>query len=235
MKRSRNPARPPETTSEPVELVVDRIGAQGDGIAQGRGAPVFLPFTVPGDRVRARLGARRGEGHEGRVVERLASGAGRVEPVCRHFGACGGCALQHLDGESYRAVKLGALSGALRRAGLDPGTVAPLVSPPPARRRARLGLVRPRDPAAPAAIGFRERFSHKLVDLAECAVLEPALFALVAPLRRLAPALATPGGTAELMLTRSDSGVDLLIERGAAPGLAALETLAAFATEHDVA
>jgi 23S rRNA (uracil1939-C5)-methyltransferase len=222
-------------TSEPVELVVDRIGAQGDGIAQGRGAPVFLPFTVPGDRVRARLGARRGEGHEGRVVERLDPGAGRVEPVCRHFGTCGGCALQHLDAESYRAVKLGALSGALRWAGLDPGAVAPLVSLPPSRRRARLGLARPREPAAAAAIGFRERFSHRLVDLAECAVLEPALLALVAPLRRLAPVLETPGGTAELMLTRSDSGVDLLIERGAAPGLAALETLAAFATEHDVA
>ena len=61
-----------------VELAVERIGARGDGIAQYRGEPVFVPFTVPGDRIRARLGARRHGGREGFVVERLASGPGRA-------------------------------------------------------------------------------------------------------------------------------------------------------------
>jgi len=51
-----------------VELVVERIGPRGDGISEYDGAPVFLPYTVPGDRVRARLGARRGGGREGRVA-----------------------------------------------------------------------------------------------------------------------------------------------------------------------
>src|SRR5229473_1126507 len=78
---------------ELVELSVERVGARGDGIAQHGGEPVFLPFTVPGDRVRARLGARRGGGREGRVVDRLASGPERADPPCRHFGMCGGCAL----------------------------------------------------------------------------------------------------------------------------------------------
>jgi 23S rRNA (uracil1939-C5)-methyltransferase len=218
-----------------VELTVDRLGAQGDGIADWRGEPVFLPFTVPGDRVRAAIGARRGAGREGRVVERLSATSARTEPVCRHFIGCGGCALQHLPHEVYRAVKLGGLTEALRRAGIDPAVVAPLRTVPPARRRIRLGLQRPKAPQAPVAVGFRERFSHTLVDLAECAVMEPPLLALVAPLRQRAPGWLTPGAGAGAILTRCDSGIDLLIESAEVPGLSALETLAALAAEHDIA
>ena len=86
-----------EAISDFVALVVKRLGAWGDGIADHDGEHVFLPFTAPGDRVRARLGVRRGGGREGRVVEWLTAGPGRSEPPCRHFGECGGCALQHLD------------------------------------------------------------------------------------------------------------------------------------------
>jgi 23S rRNA (uracil1939-C5)-methyltransferase len=143
--------------------------------------------------------------------------------------------LQHLDADDYRAVKLGALDAALRRAGIDTAVVEGLRVVPPLRRRARLGLSLPRDPRAPAIIGFRERFRHALVDIAECAILGPALFALIEPLRRGAPVLLEPGGTAEAMLTRCDSGVDLLIEGHEPPGLAALEALAALAAERDLA
>lgn len=231
MRRQQNRRRPAET----VELTVETLGAQGDGIAQWHGEPVFLPFTVPGDRVRARVAAPRGSGHEGRVIERIASGPGRAAPVCRHFGSCGGCALQHLAAEDYRAVKLGALHLALRRAGIDPTVVAPLRTVPPSRRRARLGMSRSPDPRAPALIGFRAHFRHSLVDLRECPVLEPALLALVGPLRRVAPAVLVPGGNAEAMLTRCDSGLDLLIECADPPSLSALEALAGFAEEHDLA
>ena len=98
--------RPEANRDSLVELAVERIGGRGDGIAQYRGEPVFVPFSVPGDRVRARLGARRHGGREGLVVDRLFSGPGRTAPHCRHFGTCGGCALQHLDNESYRRIKL---------------------------------------------------------------------------------------------------------------------------------
>ncbi|HTW52884.1 MAG TPA: TRAM domain-containing protein [Stellaceae bacterium] len=222
-------------SAESIELTIEGLGAQGDGIAQWRGETVFLPFTVPGDRVRAQIGMRRGSGREGRVVERLEAGSRRAEPVCRHFGRCGGCALQHLTAEDYRAVKLGALTAALRRAGLDPAVVARLKTVSPQRRRARLGIEQPRDAGAPAVVGFRERFRHALIDIEECAVLEPALFALVEPLRQAAGAILPPGGSAEAMLTRCDSGVDLLIETVEPPGLAALEALAAMAERYDLA
>ncbi|MBV8121260.1 MAG: class I SAM-dependent RNA methyltransferase, partial [Alphaproteobacteria bacterium] len=126
--------------AELIELEVERIGAAGDGVARWCGAPVYLPFTVPGDRVRVVLGARRGGGHEGRTVEILVPGEGRADPPCRLFGHCGGCSLQHLDAEAYRHAKLTALRAALARVRIQAEVLAPLRRAAPARRRARVGL-----------------------------------------------------------------------------------------------
>jgi 23S rRNA (uracil1939-C5)-methyltransferase len=229
------PGRTEANSESLVELAVERIGARGDGIAQYRGELVFVPFTVPGDRVRARLGARRHGGREGFVVARLASGPQRAASCCRHFETCGGCALQHLDGASYRRIKLEALHTALERVGISPGIIGPMRLVPPERRRARLGISRPRDPRLPARIGYRERFRHELIDLGECPVLEPALFALVGRLRQVARDLVPPGGSAEATLTRTDSGIDLLIEAAERPDLAICEVLAQLAGEGDLA
>ncbi len=220
---------------EVVELAVERLGAGGDGVAPWRGEPVFVPFTAPGDQVRARLGRRRGAGYEGRVIELIAPGSGRAAPPCRHFGHCGGCALQHLDRDLYQRTKLAGLTNALDRVGIDGSAIEKLRAAPPARRRARLGLIRPRDPRQPARVGYRARFRHDLVDLRECVVLEPPLFALVGPLRRLIPDLLPPGGAAEATLTRTDSGVDLLLDSDASPGLGALEALARLGDECNLA
>ena len=65
-----------------VELVVEGLGARGDGFASLDGRPVFVPFTVPGDRVRARLTGERGGGYKAEILELLDEGAGRVEPPC---------------------------------------------------------------------------------------------------------------------------------------------------------
>ena len=218
-----------------AELSIERIGARGDGIAQYRGELVFVPFTVPGDRVHARFGARRHGGWEGLVVDLLASGPGRTAPRCRHFGTCGGCALQHLDDASYRRLKLGTLRTALERVGIDPSVVGPMRLVPPERRRARLGLARPRDPRLPARVGYREQFRHSLIDPIECPVLEPAIFALIDGLRQVAADFVAAGEMAEATLTRTDSGIDLMIEAAERPKLGACEALARFAEECDLA
>src|SRR5207248_9942193 len=146
-----------------------------------------------------------------------------------------GCALQHLDNESYRRIKSGTLNAALERVAIDPGIVGPMRLVPPERRRARVGLARPRDPRLPVRVGYRERFRHELIDLRECPVLEPALFALIGNLRQAARDLIPPGKSAEATLTRTDSGIDLLIEAAAQPDLGMCEVLARFAEECDLA
>src|SRR5512146_1397014 len=162
--------RAAEPSGEEVTLTVERVGQRGAGIARWRDAPVFLPFTAPGDQIRARLLQRRGEGWTAALEAMLTPGA-RAQPVCRHFGQCGGCALQHLDDDAYAAAKLSWLEAALAHQGLSCSTIHPLRRlQPGTRRRVRLQLARGR-------IGFHARQSHRLIDLAECAVIEPKLFA----------------------------------------------------------
>ncbi|MGH6983235.1 MAG: class I SAM-dependent RNA methyltransferase [Stellaceae bacterium] len=213
-----------------VELTIDSVGVRGDGVAQYEGARVYVPFTASGDRVRVRLSRDKGE-RRGEVVEILAAGE-RAKPVCAHFGACGGCALQHLTDETYTAAKLGWLQGALAQHGFKDVAIAPLRRlAPGTRRRARLALARNGE----AVAGFHGRMSHAIVDMRECHVLHPALVALVAPLRKLAAAILPRRGAASAALTLGDGGVDVLLELPKAPALDGLEALARFAAEHDLA
>jgi 23S rRNA (uracil1939-C5)-methyltransferase len=222
--------------NEPVELTIETIGARGDGIARDGNGPVYIPFTVAGDRVRARYDDARGEGRAATLVELVAPGPGHATPVCRHFGICGGCALQHLDPALYAATKTAFVRAALAHHGLADAPLQPLrLLPAGTRRRVRLSLARPRRKDTAALVGFSQRASHDLVDLAACHVLAPTLFALVAPLRELAGMLLTPGETGHATLQRADSGIDALLDLPRPPGLAALETLAAFAEAQDLA
>ena len=192
-----------------------RIAGRGDGVtADGRHAP----FSAPGDTLRT----------DGVVVP----GPHHAVPPCRHFPVCGGCQLQHLDDESYAGFIIDRISGAISTHGLATEIRAPLLSPPRTRRRAALqaemigGRVR---------IGFSEGASHALVDLEECWVLTPTLFALVAPLRALLSKLMKPKRRVRLHLAEADQGPELLIEGIAAEGLAAAEAITAFAQRNGVA
>jgi 23S rRNA (uracil1939-C5)-methyltransferase len=222
--------------SDLVELTVETIGARGDGIARDIGGPVYIPFTVPGDRVRARYDDACGEGRAATLVEIVTPGSGRATPPCRHFGICGGCALQHLDPALYAATKTAFVRAALAHHGIADAPLLPLrLLPPGTRRRVRLSLARPRRKDAATTVGFAQRASHDLVDLAACHVLAPSLFALVAPLRDLAGKLLAPGETAQATLQRADGGIDALLDLPRRPDLAGLETLAAFAEAQDLA
>ena len=217
-----------EPPGEDVLLTVERVGQRGDGIAHWRGEPVYLPFTAPGDRLRARLVKRRGDGWSAQVDAVLVPGL-RTAPVCRHFGACGGCALQHLDDRAYSAAKIAWLEAALAHHGLRAGSLHPLRRlKPGTRRRARFHLARGR-------VGYHARQSHRLINVAECAVIAPPLLALLAPLRRLSLVLfeRAEGGTANTTL--SETGIDLVIELPQAPDLGRLEALAGFAAAENLA
>ncbi len=224
-----------------VELVVEGLGARGDGFATLDGRPVFVPFTVPGDRVRARLTGERGGGYKAEILELLDEGAGRVEPPCPHFGTCGGCALQHLSDAAYGEWKQGLVSQALAQRGLHDVAVAPLVRVAPGtRRRATLAAMgaamgaATRD-GANVVLGFHGRESHRVVDLETCLVLTPGLVSLLPALRGALAALLAPRETAALTLCETETGIDVLIVSETAPGLAAREALAALAEAQDLA
>jgi 23S rRNA (uracil1939-C5)-methyltransferase len=71
--------------------------------------------AAPGDRVAVEVRARRGSWVEADLVEVVRPSRDRVSPRCRHFGSCGGCALQHLSAEAQRRLKTRRIRELLRR------------------------------------------------------------------------------------------------------------------------
>lgn len=214
-------------------LAIESLGAQGDGIGRLDGRAVYVPTTVPGDQVEVTIEGPKGEGLAGRLVTVLAPGPGRTAAPCRHFGDCGGCAVQHLDAAAYRGWKSALLPAALARRGFADPPLRPLIAIAPGTRRRAVMSAQRRD--GRTRLGFHARARHRIVDLAECPILVPALAALLAPLRAVLDRVLPAGGSAEILAAQTDSGCDLLIAGAAAPALDGRQALAAFAEAEDVA
>jgi 23S rRNA (uracil1939-C5)-methyltransferase len=215
-----------------VDLEITALGAGGDGIARHEGQTVFVPRALPGEVMRARMAGKRGDALVAEPEALVGAPSGeRVDPPCRHFlQGCGGCALQHWALPAQSTWKRARLEEALARAGYPEAPVVPAVeTPPSARRRADLALRR--EPDGRVIVGFHARAAAEVIDIRECHVLEPALFALVAALRALLkrlPALARDGSAVVNML---DSGPDLLLRTDRAIDAPGRRLLAAFAEQ----
>jgi 23S rRNA (uracil1939-C5)-methyltransferase len=196
------------------ELIV-RIAARGDGVtASGR----HVAFGVPGD-------ALLDDGA-------LAPGAHHQEPPCRHFPECGGCQLQHADDSAYRGYLVSRVETALAQHELATEIREPHLSPRNSRRRATLRALRV---AKGAVAGFNAEKSHQIVDMRECHILRPELFALVEPLRQLLARLLQPRRPGEIQLTLVDQGVDVLLKGVSAANLESMKALGDFASTHRLA
>ena len=135
-----------------------------------------------------------------------------MSALCRHFGRCGGCTLQDVPQEQYRADKRTALIRALTNAGVE-AQVADLVAVPPgSRRRAVWKFVRRGELTE---LGFHALKTHDIVDLHECLVLTPALVALVPKLRKTLTSLLAGGQHGEVRAAEADNGLDIAIRASA--------------------
>lgn len=158
-------------------LTIERLANDGRGVAFNDGKTWFVSAALPGEDVEARVLGARGKIVEARTERVFAANALRQPPDCRYFDECGGCNLQHLPRAEQLALKQQQLAEHLDRvAGL-----APLEWAPPLfdadygyRRRARIA-VRWDVKTKHLDVGFRAEASQRIVDIADCPVLVPAL------------------------------------------------------------
>lgn len=196
--------------------LIERIAARGDGVtADGR----HVMGGVPGDRVR----------DDGIIIP----GPNRTEPVCRHFGKCGGCQLQHVAESALSDFVRDRVLGGLEGQDVAFGEVLPAVlSPPQSRRRAALTALRT---GKQVAIGFNAAQSNQIVDMRMCPLLLPELFALIEPVRALLVMIAQPRRPVKVKMQMLDQGVELILEGVRAEGLDAAMALQDFAGAHRLA
>ncbi len=184
----------------PVEVLIEAMGGEGDGIAAG---PLYAPFTLPGERVRLAAGPQRRE-----VEAILEASPERVTPPCPHFGVCGGCALQHWDHEPYLSWKVDRLVRTLARERIETDVLPAFAAPPRSRRRLALHARQGRKDSA--RLGFKARKSWDVVDITACPIADPALEAALPALRRLAaPLFEHPKSAPTLHVTLTATGLDI--------------------------
>lgn len=227
----------PPASAELVEVLVERLGRRGDGLALAPdGQRLYIPAALPGERVRARLGQPRADGFAGEVVQILDPSPERVEPPCPHFGRCGGCSLQHLDPSAYLVWKIGRLTAALAKADIAGYELRPAVrSAAGERRRATFSAESRAGSGGRVALGFAEAHSHAVVNLATCLVLDPRIVALLPALRALLADILAPGRRTRVAVALLDGGLDVVLDWPKPPGAGLFERLAGFAHEADLA
>jgi 23S rRNA (uracil1939-C5)-methyltransferase len=185
------------------EFDIVRIGAQGDGVAAGDGAPVFVPFTLPGERVRTHVVGTRMQ-----LREVLKASFSRVAPICRHFGVCGGCALQHLSRDIYGDWKREQVIAAFASRGIE-APFRDLLRPTGLRRRAAFTA---RKNTELVEIGFHQAGTHDLVDLLECPVLDSHIVAALPGLRTFIAQLLPKSDDVRVGVTMTGAGLDVTLD-----------------------
>jgi 23S rRNA (uracil1939-C5)-methyltransferase len=198
-----------DTKPQVERLEISRMGHRGDGVADTVEGPVFVPYSLPGELVEAE---RRGDRAE--IVSNVQPSPDRIEPICPHFGTCGGCAVQHWREKDYRAWKRDLVVTALAQAGVD-APVEELIDAHGEGRR-RTVLHARRGGRKVLVVGFTGRRSHIVVPIDQCPIFAPALDRALAIAWKLAEPLEPGGKPLDLHFTATDSGLDVDI-RGSGP------------------
>ena len=163
-----------DQAGETVEVVIERILPGGLGLAHANSRTVMVALAAPGDRLRVRVDRVKGNVSFASIVEVLAPAPVRVEPPCPYFGRCGGCNFQQLSYQAQLAAKIEIIRDCLRRVGGIEGVPAFEITPAPREWHYRSRAQWQYD-AVRRRLGYFETNSHRVCDVAECAVLVPEL------------------------------------------------------------
>jgi 23S rRNA (uracil1939-C5)-methyltransferase len=213
------------------QLVIERLGHRGDGIAGGADGPLYVPGALPGETVEVAEVA--GHPDRRRLVRVAAASAERIAPICPHFGVCGGCAVQHWDAARYRAWKRDLVITALRQAGLDAAVGDLIDAHGEGRRRAVLHARRGGHDVL--EVGFSAARAHHIVPIDRCPVLAKSLDGALGAAWALAETLGPAKKPLDIQITATDAGLDIDV-RGSGPLPAPLMTaLARVAQERNLA
>jgi 23S rRNA (uracil1939-C5)-methyltransferase len=216
-----------------MKLQIEKAVYGGAGLAhqtegEGAGKTVFVPFTLPGETVDARLLEQKNAFGEASLLQVVTASEDRVPPRCAHFGQCGGCHYQHVAYPAQVQMKVAILQETLERAGLTalPVTQTHIGEPWAYRNRTRLRIA---ELEAALRVGYNRRGSNEFLAIHECPISAPLVWRAAQTLMKVA---AESSATARLL--RSAVEVEFfstgdekklqmtLFVRKAQPGLATL-------------
>jgi len=204
------------------QLTISRLGHRGDGVTDTPEGPVYVPYTLPGEVVTVE--PVRGHPDRRHLLHIDRPGHERIDPICKHFGACGGCALQHWSLAEYHLWKRSLVIEALAQANVVAPVNDLLDCHGAGRRRAVLHARRGVHNIL--EVGFTAPRAHHIIAVDECPILAPGLAGALRAAWAIAETLEPIGKPLDLQTTATDSGLDFDV-RGS--GTLTPERLAALA------
>lgn len=162
------------TKNQILQLEIESLSSDGNGVAHSDGQAIFVPGTAPGDFARVRIVKPMKNYAFGRLEELLAPGPGRIPVDCPVAGPCGGCGLRHISYETECAAKTQFVRDAFARLGrLDVPVLPVLPAPDTDRYRNKVQLPVGMDEQGHLRTGFYAGRSHRIVACDDCR-LQPA-------------------------------------------------------------
>ena len=195
-------------------LRVESLDLEAQGVAHNaEGKVVFIEDALPGEEVLVGVRRRKNNWEQASLSAMRRESSQRVVPRCPHFGTCGGCKMQHLHLGAQVAVKQRALEDALWHLGkVRPERVLRPIEGPGwgYRQRARLS-VRHVVKKAAVLVGFHERRSSFVADIASCDVLPRHVSDLLLPLRELVASMQARDRLPQIELAVGDETTALVL------------------------
>lgn len=152
-----------------MDLKIERLGINGEGVSQWYGCTIFVDGALPGEEVKASLYEKKKTYGRARVLDIVSSSPDRQEPICLLFGKCGGCQVMHLSYERQLIEKRQRVVDALERIGkfkdIDVKDCAASPSPLHYRNKIQIPVVSSQDGIS---FGLYARGSHDLIEMSKC-------------------------------------------------------------------
>ena len=211
-----------------ARLMIERLGARGEGVVRTQRGLVFVPFALAGETVLAEV-----DGERGKLVDVLDASPDRIAPICPLYGECGGCAVQALAREKYLLWKHDLLVDALRAARLETD-VRPCADAHGAGRRRAVFHARI-DARGRATVGFMRARSHEIIAIDACPLFAPGLARAPTAAQAIAQTLAELGKPLDVAATATDAGLDIDIRGAGKLEFDLTQQLIALAAAHDLA
>ncbi|WP_074380908.1 class I SAM-dependent RNA methyltransferase [Bartonella doshiae] len=184
-------------------VIIDHIGANGYGVIKTLYGLVYVPFTLPGESAEISV-----HGKYGTLIALKEKSPERINSLCKHFGECGGCTLQHWHPDAYSMWKRQRVVDILKEYGLDI-VVSPLVECKPySRRRITLTASITRKGYR---VGFNRHISHDVIALEECPVSRPELISKLNDIRMLCAFLSNHAKRFHITITHVENGFDVAL------------------------
>ena len=205
-----------QRSSDLFEVTIERILPGGRGIAHADGWTVMVALAAPGDHLQVRFDRVKGSVAFASIVKVLDPSPLRVEPPCPYFGRCGGCDFQQLNYQAQLNAKVEIIRDCLRRLGGIENVPDFGITPAPHEWHYRARAQWQYDDVL-KRLGYFEANSHRVCDVAECAVLTPALQNRLERLRREMTNDQLPEDARYFRLIAGDEEVSVASSRGSSP------------------